>query len=108
MLIQGSPSSTTFDFSSDSVINNRNQIYCNSKSLSGNGYDLLLEDSSGVLEFRRQPMGQLAALDERLHDREHQRYRRRHRHEWRSQHGHTRRRHHGSVRDRACALSAFG
>ena len=44
----------TFDFSNGGQMVNRNQFYCNSKTLSGNGYDLLLAtpSSGGALNFQ--------------------------------------------------------
>jgi hypothetical protein len=41
-------SGVTFDFSADGVQVDRNQIYCNSKTLSGNGYDVILNYANGA------------------------------------------------------------
>lgn len=46
--VQVSGKPATFDFSSDGSSVNRNQIYCNSKTLSGNGYDVVLTFSSAT------------------------------------------------------------
>ena len=65
----------TFDFSADGVQVDRNQLYCNSKTLSGNGYDVILAYANGTAaNFRRQPMGSREPFDERLHHDEPERH----------------------------------